>query len=96
MLEDKFPRVAEVVVAVRDTQGQPVNGVLVTFEVEPDWAKAVTVRPRSVMTQRGIARAVLEPGTTGYFHVMAQVENVTEKIGITVLPSPNIISPNAD
>src|SRR5262249_14212083 len=37
-----FPRTAELVVRVRDTQGQPVDGIAVVFSVEPDWTQDAT------------------------------------------------------
>ena len=90
MFEDSHPRVAEIIMSVQDGQGQPVNGVPVAFQVEPDWANEATVTPPQAITQEGRAHAVLEAETTGVVHVIARVENVTETIAITVLPRPDI------
>ena len=36
----QFPQVTAVIVEVQDAQGHPVDGVPVTFEVEPGWGAA--------------------------------------------------------
>ena len=93
---DSHPRAAEIIMSVQDGQGQPVNGVPVAFQVEPDWANDATVTPPHAITREGRARAVLEAETTGVVHVMARVENVTETVAITVLPRPDIGNMSAD
>jgi hypothetical protein len=36
---ERFPPLTEVIVRVQDASGQPVDGVPVTFEVDPAWAQ---------------------------------------------------------
>src|SRR5262245_45097585 len=74
----QFPQVAEVVVRVQDAQGRAVDGVPVTFELEPQWARSITLVPSQTTTRGGIARTVLsDPKTTGVVRVMARVDNTT-------------------
>jgi hypothetical protein len=81
----EFPRAAEVIVRVQDAQGRPVDGVSVTFEVEPGWARSISLAPSQTSTRGGLARAILsESKTTGVVHVMARVDNVTAQARLTV------------
>lgn len=80
-----FPQTAELIVRVQDVQGRPVDGVPVTFEVEPEWAGSVAIAPSQTSTRGGRARAILsEPQTTGVVRVMAQVDNRTAHATLTV------------
>lgn len=96
MFETSHPRTTELIVTVKDAQGQPVNGVPVAFEVEPEWAADATVASPRVVTQEGRASTVLEAETTGLVHVMARVENVTETIAISVSPPPEVGATSSD
>ena len=91
-LAARFPRVAELVVRVQDAQGRPVDGVVVVFELEPAWQQSASVTPQQASTRDGMARAILAPELIGAIRVMARVENVTQKVVITVslpgTPSP--------
>src|SRR5262249_40259166 len=40
-----------IVAEVRDSAGQPLNGVPVEFSVEPDWQKNVSFTPRRPVTE---------------------------------------------
>jgi hypothetical protein len=81
----RFPQAAEVIVRVQDAQGQAVDGVPVTFELEPEWAKSATLAPSQTTTRGGIARAVLsEPKTSGIVQVMARVDNTVAQTRLTV------------
>jgi hypothetical protein len=81
----QFPQVAELIVRVQDAQGRPVDGVPVTFEVEPEWARSISLAPSQTSTRGGIARATLsEPQTIGLVRVMARVDNVTTQATLTV------------
>ena len=53
VLAERFPTMAEVSVRVQDAHGQPVDGVPVTFEVEPQWAQYASVSPSQVTTRGG-------------------------------------------
>ena len=80
-----FPQAAELIVRVQDAQGRPVDGVPVTFEVEPGWAESLSLAPSQTSTRGGIARAILsEPKTTGVVHVMARVDNVSAQARFTI------------
>ena len=79
------PGATEVSVRVQDAQGRPVDGVPVTFEVEPEWAGSLALAPSQTSTRGGIARAILsEPKTTGVVHVMARVDNVSAQARFTI------------
>jgi hypothetical protein len=81
----QFPQVAEVIVRVQDAQGRVVDGVPVTFELEPAWARSMTLAPSQTTTRGGIARAVIaEPQTSGVVRIMARVDNTTAQTRITV------------
>ena len=80
-----FPKVAAVIVTVQDAQGRPVDGVPVTFELEPEWAGSIALAPSQTSTRGGIAQAILsESQTIGVVHVMARVDNVTAQARLTV------------
>ena len=82
---EHFPQATELIVRVQDAQGRPVDGVPVTFEVEPDWARSIALAPSQTSTRGGIARAIVsEPQTIGVVRVMARVDNVTAQATLTV------------
>jgi len=75
----------ELIVRVQDAQGRPVDGVPVTFEVEPSWAQSVALAPSHTTTHGGRARAVVSnPQTTGVVHILARVDNITAQARLTV------------
>src|SRR5215831_7816400 len=81
----QFPQVAEVIVRVQDAQGRAVDGVPVTFELEPAWARSAVLAPSQTTTRGGIARAVFsEPRTSGVVRIMARVDNTTAQTRLTV------------
>lgn len=82
---DRFPKESELRVRVQNAQGQPVDGVPVTFAVEPGWAQSASITPPQVETRGGIARAILQVRTTGVVHVLAGVEATTASASITVV-----------
>ena len=84
-LAAQFPQVAEVIVRVKDAQGRAVDGVPVTFELEPEWARSATLAPSQTTTRGWIARAVFsEPQTSGVVRVMARVDNTTAQARLLV------------
>jgi hypothetical protein len=87
-----FPRAAELVVRVRDAQGQPVDGIAVVFSVEPDWTQDATFTPAEARTRNGEARTNFQATATGVVHVMARVENVTHRAAITIASRPSPFS----
>lgn len=87
-LAERLPRVATLVVRVQDTQGGPVDGVPVVFAVDPAWVQSASLTPQRAVTHDGMARAVLEPQTTGVIRVMVHVENLTQQVTITVGTAP--------
>jgi hypothetical protein len=87
-LAERLPRVATLVVRVQDAQGLPVDGVTVVFAVEPAWEQRVLITPSRAVTRDGMARAVLEPQTTGAIRAMVHVENLMQQVTITVEPAP--------
>ena len=83
------PQAAELVVRVRDAQGQPVDGVAVQFSVEPSWTQNVSLTPAEALTRNGEARSIFQANTTGVVHVMARADNVTRVATITVASRPS-------
>jgi len=81
----QFSQSAELLVRVQDAQGRPVDGVPVTFEVEPDWAGRIALAPSQTSTRNGLARAIVsDPKTTGVVRVMARVDAMTAQARLTV------------
>ena len=82
----QFPQATALIVRVQDAQGRPVDGVPVTFELEPGWAGSATIAPFQTRTSGGIARAIFsEPRTIGVVRVMAHVDNMTAQARLTVM-----------
>ena len=80
----------EVRVRVQDAQRQPVEGIPVTFEVEPGWTPYAAVSPSQVATRGGVARTVCTVWLTGVLHVTARVDNTTAQATMTVQSPPSI------
>src|SRR5215470_13854515 len=75
----------ELLVRVQDAQGRPVDGVPVTFEVEPDWVGRIALAPSQTSTRNGLARAIVsDPKTTGVVRVMVRVDAMTAQARLTV------------
>src|SRR5438105_2376751 len=74
----------DLTVVVKDSQGQPVSGVPVTFQVPADWQQNARVVPNQVMTIDGTARTFFDANMPGVVMVTAQVGNTTETARITV------------
>ena len=60
----QFPQVTAVIVQVQDAQGHPVDGVPVTFEVEPGWGSGAA-RPESMVPISGIRHPRCGPSPLG-------------------------------
>jgi hypothetical protein len=83
--EGRFPQTAEVIVRVQDAQGRAVDGVPVTFALEPAWARRATLAPSQTTTRGGIARAVFsEPSTNGVGWIIVHVDNTAARTRFTV------------
>ena len=80
---------AELIVSVRNAQGQPVDNLPVTFQVEPGWAQSASVSPQVAYTRQGTARALFQARTIGVVHVTVRVDNATQEIRITVASRPS-------
>ena len=70
---------------VRDAQGQPVDGLVVMFSVEPSWTQYASITPAEALTRNGEAHATFQASTTGVVRVMTRVDNVTLGTTITVV-----------
>jgi hypothetical protein len=81
---------SEVRVDVQNAQGQPVDGVSVTFQVEPSWAQNASIAPPQALTRGGMARAVLQAQTIGSLRIIVHVDNAVQEVRISVehRPSP--------
>jgi hypothetical protein len=86
--DPRYPQTTEVVVRVRDVQGQPVDGMTVLFSVEPSWTPYASLTPAEVRTRLGEAWAVFAAKTTGVVPIMARVDTVTLGAAITVERRP--------
>jgi hypothetical protein len=75
------------IAVVKDSQGQPVNGVPVTFQVAPQWQRTTKLAPNQVTTHNGLARTTFEGGMPGVVTVAAQVGDTTKTMHITVTGS---------
>jgi hypothetical protein len=80
---------SEVRVEVQNAQGQPVDGVAVTFQVEPSWAQNASIMPQQALTQGGMARAVFQAQTTGSIRIIVHVDNALQEVRISVSPRPS-------
>jgi len=74
-----------IVAEVRDSAGQPVNGVPVEFSVEPDWQKSIRFTPQRPVTENnGEALSLVVPTTTGIVHITARAGDRAMTARITV------------
>jgi len=90
-----FPQAAEMIVRVRDAQGQPVDGIAVVFSVEPSWTQSASLTPAEALTRNGDVHTIFQASTTGVVHVMARVDNVMRKATITVAGRPSPTDPGS-
>ncbi len=74
----------ELVVHVKNSHGQPVNGVPVVFQVDPAWQGAASIFPERVLTHNGVAHARLRVDLIGVVGVTARVGTLTKKASIAV------------
>src|SRR5262249_14637226 len=79
---------AELIASVRNAQGQPVDGLPVTFQVEPSWEQSASVSPQVAYTRQGTARALFQARTTGVVRVTARVDNATQETRIIIASRP--------
>ena len=77
----------ELIAVVKDSQGQPVNGVPVTFQVAPQWQRTTKLAPNQVTTDNGLASTTFEGRMPGVVTVAAQVGDTTKTMHITVTGS---------
>jgi hypothetical protein len=84
-----LPETTELAVNVQNAQGQPVDGVPVTFQVEPGWAQDALIVPPQALTQGGTARAIFRARTTGAARVMVRVDNEVQAATIIISPRPS-------
>jgi uncharacterized OB-fold protein len=74
-----------IVAEVRDSAGQPVNGVPVAFSVEADWQKNISFTPQRPVTENnGEAHTLVLPNMTGIVHITAQAGDRAMTARITV------------
>jgi hypothetical protein len=74
----------ELTAVVKDSQGQPVNGIPVNFQVAPDWQHNTTLVPIQTLTRDGTANTVFQADMPGVVLLTVQVGNTTETTHITV------------
>jgi hypothetical protein len=74
----------EIVVHVQDAQGQKVDGVSVSFQVDPSWAGNASVTPTRTITRGGEAHTTFWAGIVGIVPIQVQVENTQHQLTIAV------------
>ena len=81
---------AEIIVRVYDAQGNPVDGVAVAFQVEPEWATAASITPSRLLTRKGTVNAIFQADLVGRVGITVQVEQTTQtaNIFVSVRPTP--------
>jgi hypothetical protein len=83
---------AALIASVHNAQGQPVDDVPVTFQVEPAWAQSASVSPQVAYTRQGMARALFQARTTGVVRVTVRVDNATQETRIRVVSRPSPVN----
>jgi len=86
--EEQFPSFSELTVQVQNAQGQPVDNVPVTFQVESDWAQDASVTPHRALTQNGVAQGVFRATTIGVVRIIVRVDDTSRETSIAVSPAP--------
>ena len=82
----RFPKVADVIVTVQDSQGRPVDDVPVMFTLEPGWAGRASLEPAETRSRGGRALSRFsEPQTTGVVRIMVRVDGTTTPVTLTVI-----------
>jgi hypothetical protein len=79
----------EIVLQVRNGQGEPLDGVPVAFQVDPTWSWEASVFPSRTMTQQGIARVQFRADRIGVVDVMAGVGPITKRAAVGVVSQHN-------
>ena len=93
----QFPVSAPINVSVTDASGRPVSGVPVSFKVDPDsqLKGMVKISPQQATTQKGgMAFATVEvtnSATSGVGDIIAQAGNRSDRVAVTVHPSPTAV-----
>jgi len=77
------PTSAELIVRVQNTQGQPVDGIPVEFQVAPEGSASVS--PQRALTNGGTARAIIQGQRVGTTQVRVRVEQTTQEAAVTVV-----------
>jgi hypothetical protein len=76
---------AAVVVYVQNGQGIPIDGILVTFQVDPPWVRYASIRPAQAHTRVGRVRAILRSDLLGRVRITVRVGALTKRATITVV-----------
>jgi hypothetical protein len=90
-----LPQAGEMVVRVRDAQGQPVEGLPVVFSAEPSWTQNVSFTPPEARTRHGEGRTIFEANTTGVLHIMARIDTITREARIVMQSCPSPVGGGA-
>lgn len=72
------------IVRVHDAQGHPVEGIPVSFNVEPSWSEDVSMWTDPATAEDGRARAIIEPHYAGTLKVHIRVQDVLKTATIRV------------
>jgi hypothetical protein len=78
------PSSATLTVRVQNAQGQPVDGVPVTFHVDGKGDQNTWLMPPQATTEHGNALTLFQPKAVGVYRVRAQVEQYSQETEIYV------------
>jgi hypothetical protein len=76
---------AAVGVRVQNGQGLPVDGILVTFQVDPPWARYASIRPGRARPRGGRVRAIVRADLVGQVRITVRGGALTQQATITVV-----------
>jgi len=72
-------------VGVQNAQGQPVDGVLVAFQVDARRTPYASIRPARAYTQSGRVHAIVRSALLGRVRIIVRVGTVTQRTILTVV-----------
>lgn len=79
-----YPIAAELLLDVRNAQGQPVDGVPVAFQIDPAWVESTSISPQRAITRSGKVRVVLQTTSVDIVRFVVRVDQTVQEIEIAV------------
>ncbi len=81
---DDLPLSVERVVEVQTAKGQPVDDVLVEFQVGPEWVQSTWISPQRTITRGGKVRVVLQTTSFDVVRILVRVDHTALEASIAV------------